>query len=76
MGNLDYCGQDIIKILNKNFQKITGKAPPSNSNIDIDSNKNSCVIDNYKARVILNFPLRYLEETVTDTVVQILKIKK
>ncbi|EDO15833.1 hypothetical protein Kpol_1057p21 [Vanderwaltozyma polyspora DSM 70294] len=73
LSNGPFGKQDIINVLNKNYPQLKGKIPPSNPDTDAKIGKNACGVNNEKSKSILGFKFMAFEETVCDTVNQILK---
>lgn len=70
-----FSSQDILDILNKRFDSLRGKIPVGEPGTGKKAYENLCTIDNSKTKQILGFELMGLEETVYDSVKQILDAK-
>nr|7XPM_A Chain A, A64 [Escherichia coli] len=74
LSNGPFSKQDIVNILNKDFPQLKGKIPPADPDTDAQKNNTTgCKIDNEKTKKLLGFEFKSFEETVYDTVHQILK---
>lgn len=67
-----FSSQDIIDVLNANFDLLKGKIPVGEKGAGQAINDGMCKIENEKTKKILGFPLIGLEKSVVDSVTQIL----
>lgn len=72
LANTKFSLQDIVDVINKNFPELNGKITkgiPGNGSSAVE---NIATLDNSESKRLLNFEFRPFEETVCDTVSQIL----
>lgn len=67
-----FANQDLVDIVNDRFPEIKGKIPEGEKGAGEAINAAMCKIDNEKTKEILGFPLIGLEQTVVDSINQIL----
>ncbi|CUM63907.1 uncharacterized protein PRCAT00001495001 [Priceomyces carsonii] len=71
--NGHFSTQMMLDIINKNFPSLKGNIPTGNPGTGQEDIKTLAKVDNQKTRDILKFEFRSLEETVIDTVSQLLE---
>lgn len=71
-----FTDQTLLDIIHKNFRGLGESLPVGNPGSDLEDFKKKPSLDNSRTREILGFPLRSIEESVCDTVAQILETRK
>lgn len=71
-----FTDQTLLDIIHKNFRSLGDSLPVGTPGSDLEDFKKKPSLDNARTREILKFPLRSIEESVCDTVSQILEVRK
>lgn len=76
LANTKFSLQDIVDAINKNFPELRGKITEGFAGNGLEVVKHIASIDNSRTKEVLEFNFRSFEETINDTVSQILKVKQ
>lgn len=76
LANAKFAGQDLLDILNANFESLRGSLPKGNPGSGSEVRKQLSNIDNNKTNSLLKLNYISLEKSLTDTVRQLLSARK